>query len=545
MIPTTATNNPEATFDLNSLLIWVYVIGVSFFFGRLLIQHFSLIKLIKNNDSKKIGSYSYIKTSQNIMPFSFFRWIVYNPKPFNNEELDLILQHEKIHASQFHSIDVVVMNLAVVLFWFHPVIWLYRKALKQNLEFIADHHTQKYTQSGERYQKLLLKTSLPEQHLTLINTFYNSTIKKRILMLHQSKSNKMNTWKYSIIVPLLVVFALTFNTKIIAQTTDDVSETSINNQQNIFKFVITKDTKDTQLDDIKNKLADQGATISINNLKRNPKSEITSIKIAFEYQNNSGNHAVNSTNPINSIEISMNPFDGSINVGQQTSALSQTFDVTPNDNGQTSLKKITITKLDTLYSNKNQVVGYKINDDNVINKDTIFYITNSTGKVHTIKDLEGDNNQLSVIIREGKKTDPLKYAENPPLVFIDGKKISADEMRTIDPNDIKSIEVLKDKSATEKYGEQGKNGVILILSKEGTTNKTNDEIVVLKGKTVITNSGKTPLYILDGEEITFDQMNAIDANNIASVNVLKDKSATKKYGKKAKNGVIIITLKKD
>src|SRR5690606_22706628 len=56
LIATTATNNPEASFNFSSLIIWVYFIGVSLFFGRLIIQHFSLIKLIKNNDSKKIGS---------------------------------------------------------------------------------------------------------------------------------------------------------------------------------------------------------------------------------------------------------------------------------------------------------------------------------------------------------------------------------------------------------------------------------------------------------------------------------------------------------
>lgn len=552
LIGTTAPNNPETSFNLNALSIWIYAIGVSVFFVRSLIHHFSLILLIKNNNKEKIGNYTYIKTSQNITPFSFFKWIVYNPKPFSEEELDLILQHEKIHASQFHSIDALIMDLTVILFWYNPFIWFYRKALKQNLEFIADHHTQTYTDNEERYQKLLLKTSLPEQNLTLINTFYNSTIKKRILMLHKSKSNLMNTWKYSIIVPLLVIFALTFNTKIIAQTTDDVSKSASNDQQNILKFVITKDTKDTQLDYIKNKLADYEATISFNNLKRNSKSEITSIKIEFEYQNNSGNHAVKSTDPINSVEISLNPSDASINLGQQTSALSQTFDVKPNDSGQTSLKKIAITKFDTIYSDKKsgnqesyQVVGYKINDDNVINKDTIFYITNNTGKVHTVKDLKGENKQLMLFKKKDKQKKPFIDAENSPLVFLDGKEIKTDELNTINPDEIKSMEVLKDKTVTEKYGEKGKNGVIFILSKEGTTYKTDDEIVLSKEKILITNNGKTPLYILDGEEITLAQMNAIEANDIASVFILKDKSATKKYGKKGKNGVVIITLKKD
>lgn len=52
-----------------------------------------------------------------------------------------------------------------------------------------------------------------------------------------------------------------------------------------------------------------------------------------------------------------------------------------------------------------------------------------------------------------------------------------------------------------------------------------------------------PLYMLDGEEFSGD-LNTIDPFNIESVNVLKDKSATDKYGDKGKNGVVEIILKK-
>ncbi|MEO8773989.1 MAG: M56 family metallopeptidase, partial [Gelidibacter sp.] len=289
MIATRPQNAPEA-YDVTTLLIWVYGIGASFFLGRLIIQLISLIVLVKKNEQDKNEQYTYVETHQDTTPFSFFRWIVYNPKQFNQNELELILQHEKIHAKQMHSMDVLLMDLVTALFWFNPFIWLYRKALKQNLEFIADRDTQKQTDCEERYQKLLLKTSLAQQNLMLINTFYNSTIKKRIVMLHKSKSNFMNAWKYTIIVPLLVIFAMTFNTKIIAQSSDQTSKTAVDDHQNILKFVVTKDTKDKQLDFIKDKLADKGAVISFNNLKRNSKNEITSIKISYEYKAHKGNY---------------------------------------------------------------------------------------------------------------------------------------------------------------------------------------------------------------------------------------------------------------
>ncbi|WP_163514687.1 M56 family metallopeptidase [Gelidibacter japonicus] len=577
VIATTAQTTPEPSFDLTTLTLWVYAIGVSFFLGRLLIQFLSLMKLINKNDKEKSGKYTYIRTSESLSPFSFFKWIVFNPKLFNEKELELILQHEKIHASQSHSIDTVLVDLAAALFWFNPFIWLYRKVLKQNLEFIADQHTQKQSKNDERYQKLLLKTSLPEQNLNIVNTFYNSSIrlklfgkqitlfntlgqvKKRIVMLHKSKSNLMNTWKYSIVVPLLVIFAMTFNTEIIAQTTVAEKETAKSDQQNILKFVVTKDTKDQQLDFIKEKLADKGAIISFKNVKRNIKNEITAIKIKFDYKNNSGNTSINLSQPISPIEISINPSNDSINVGQQTSELSQSFDIITDEDGQVIISESTTDPKENSF----RIVGKKINK-NATNKDTIF-IENTTGKV-SYKNTIDENNKVITVKKTNSETHIFNNDESSPLVFLDGKKIKNDEMDTIDPNSILNIQVLKDKAITKKYGKKGDNGVILITSKKDGFSKSENQEIIFENQinqkiiklevdedteiiherpsNLLSNSKNPPLYIVDGKETTREQMDAINETNIESVFVLKGEQATKQYGKKGENGVIIVTTKK-
>ncbi|RAJ18679.1 beta-lactamase regulating signal transducer with metallopeptidase domain [Gelidibacter algens] len=522
LVATTIQIAPE-TFDLTSLFIWFYATVASFFLGRLIIQLFSLSVLIRKHDKKKIGAYIFVETEQNTTPFSFFRWIVYNPEHFNQQELQLILQHEKVHAKQMHSLDVLLTDIASALFWFNPFIWLYRKALKQNLEFIADYNTQKTTDCEERYQKLLLKTSLPQENLIFINTFYNSTIKKRIVMLHKSKSKLMNTWKFSIIIPLLVIFAMTFNTKTIAQTSDRVSESASSDQQNILKFVVTKDTKDKQLDFIKNKLADKGATINFNNVKRNSKNQITGIKIEYENKNANGSIFANSSEPISPIEISMNPSNGTIILGQQSSELSQTFDVDTAEDGEIELKKTTSKKIILTSENKLNAKSEDVEDVEI-----------------TVIKKENDTN---VQLFENDKASP--------LVLLDGTEISKEQMEATDPDIIGSVTVLKEESATTKYGEKGKNGVILITSKKGNFFKTDAGDLISIGKdnkqeeNTLSHSGKQPLYILGDKEITIEQMEAINPNTIDVVNVLKDEKATKKYGKKGKNGVIIITLKKE
>ncbi|MFA5300306.1 MAG: hypothetical protein WC389_19135 [Lutibacter sp.] len=52
------------------------------------------------------------------------------------------------------------------------------------------------------------------------------------------------------------------------------------------------------------------------------------------------------------------------------------------------------------------------------------------------------------------------------LIICDGKEISTEEMQKIKSENIKSMEVLKGENAIEKYGEKGKNGVILITKKQ-------------------------------------------------------------------------------
>ncbi|MBJ7879414.1 M56 family metallopeptidase [Gelidibacter salicanalis] len=521
-VATTTQHRPEV-FDVTSLFIWGYAIGASFFLGRFILQLFSITTLIKKHNKKKTAPYTFIETAQVSTPFSFFNWIVYNPTQFDAQELDLILQHEKVHAEQKHSVDVLLIDLTTALFWCNPLIWLYRKSLKQNLEFIADHQTQKQSRCKERYQKLLLKTSVPEEKLISINPFYNSTIKKRIVMLHKSKSNLMNTWKYSIIVPLLAIFALTFNTETIAQTTSEKDpSTTTSDQQNILKFVVTKDTKDKQLDFIKEKLAEKEAVISFDDLERNAKDEITGIKIKYDYKDKVVTYSKKLSHPIPSIEISMNPSNHSINIGDQTSALSQIFDVETDEKEHTKLSKSNSDPKEDSFL----IIANKLNN-NTGSKDTVF-IQNTTDKVNNIYTID-DDGKVKGVRKSDHKTQVFNNQKNKPLIIVNGKEITDQQMKAIDPNTIASVNVLKDDKVTKNYGKKGEYGVIIIK---------------LKNTTATSDLKKEPLYILDGKEISKEKMEAVSPDSIEYIDILKDNDATKKYGAKGENGVVIISTKK-
>ncbi|WP_321281618.1 TonB-dependent receptor plug domain-containing protein [Marinifilum fragile] len=128
--------------------------------------------------------------------------------------------------------------------------------------------------------------------------------------------------------------------------------------------------------------------------------------------------------------------------------------------------------------------------------------------------------------------------KDAPLFIVDGKKTTIKALNKLSQNDIESVTVLKDKSAIEQFGENGKNGVVLVSlkNKEDVDNTS----IKIKGKL----RKNSPIYVVDGKIISGKEMDFIKSKDIESINVLKDKSAIDKYGEKGKQGAIEITLKK-
>ncbi|NEW83223.1 MAG: TonB family protein [Mariniphaga sp.] len=133
---------------------------------------------------------------------------------------------------------------------------------------------------------------------------------------------------------------------------------------------------------------------------------------------------------------------------------------------------------------------------------------------------------------------------NPPLYIVDGvitEKRKAEYFLSVG---VDKVSVLKGKGATDKYGEKGKNGVIEISLKKNSIPPPPPPPLTYMAKKAGFNGENPPLIFLDGVIIEKSKMDAINPNDIESINVLKDKSATDKYGEMAKNGVMEITSKK-
>ena len=140
-----------------------------------------------------------------------------------------------------------------------------------------------------------------------------------------------------------------------------------------------------------------------------------------------------------------------------------------------------------------------------------------------------------------------------PLIVIDGveKGVGADKLQAVNPQDVKSIEILQPENAIEKFGDRAKEGAIIVVTKNG------EEAVRVVGartynayshvKSVIApKEGTSPLIIIDGEEKGNDQsiLNQLDVQDIQTISVLKDESAVQQFGEKGREGVVIVTTKK-
>ncbi|PTX59475.1 TonB-dependent receptor-like protein [Kordia periserrulae] len=521
-----ASNIPAETshFSWMSVLAYTYLAGVLVFFGKFLIELFSLFRLLWKSDvTKRDGQFIYIETNANFSPFSFFNYIVYNPALYSASELEAILKHEQAHSRQLHSMDVFVSKLYCIFFWFNPFAWLHTKFMLQNLEFLADSAAIKQTPSKKAYQLTLLKVSGNTYSPALTNNFYNSLIKKRIVMLQKTQSTHTKRWKQLLIFPLLIAFVFLFNTEVIAkEVTNTYDNPIIETTAGDLVVVITKNTSMEELKAYKKLFKSQKITFEYSDVKFNGKKEISSISIKLSIKNSqeaSGKFASIDEEAISDIQVGKRGDELFVMSKPKavTGAYAYTFSsdddtdgkkkkivIRTDDNGKTTKKtwiqKENIQTVDIKKEDGEEVIiingkklspaetidikkngekeiiiinGKRLDSDTIIEEEIEIKNEGNTGNVYSYS-ISTDTDEKEV---EDKKFKIIKKKENKivfntsngkekPLVFVDGKKVSYEKFKDLDADNIKTVEVLKGESATKKYGDEGKNGVILVTTKK-------------------------------------------------------------------------------
>ena len=204
----------ESTTDWNivlfNMLLFVYLIGLTFFTSRLLRGLWTIRKLFLAGNKSVQKNYTLITTSEDHLPFSFFKYVFISKTIPLKEEYDQIIRHEISHVNGRHSIDIILIELINVAWWFNPLIYLYKTAIRQTHEYLADHAVLENT-SRKIYGTLLLKQSLSGLQIALTHQFFHSHIKKRINMMYQKKSGQSAWLKYTLALPVLLLLFIVFS----------------------------------------------------------------------------------------------------------------------------------------------------------------------------------------------------------------------------------------------------------------------------------------------------------------------------------------------
>ncbi|MGZ3813692.1 MAG: M56 family metallopeptidase, partial [Mucilaginibacter sp.] len=192
--PITIFANPAPKsdhFTFNQVILFLYLTGVAIYSINLIIRLISVKRMIRSFD----GASSY----------SFFKKIHLGGKSLS----PLIYEHESIHAAQWHSLDIILMEIVLVFNWFNPAMYYFRKELKKLHEFIADEGVLRSVGSKKEYAMLLLSQTFEVPINNLVNTFFNQNLlKQRIMMIQKNRSQKKALLKYGLSLPLFVLMII-------------------------------------------------------------------------------------------------------------------------------------------------------------------------------------------------------------------------------------------------------------------------------------------------------------------------------------------------
>lgn len=189
------------------LVFW----GVAFFMAcRLAIQFYSLYTLHKNSIPGESANHKIRILSDELGPFSFWQTIYVNPALHSKKDLENILNHEKVHIEEWHTVDIILAEVALIFYWFNPGIWLMKRAVRENIEFITDARILKDGTDKKAYQYSLLHAGSLVPAMQIVNNFSLSDLKKRIKMMNAKRSSPLAVSRYLFLLPVLLLTTLAF-----------------------------------------------------------------------------------------------------------------------------------------------------------------------------------------------------------------------------------------------------------------------------------------------------------------------------------------------
>jgi len=201
---------PVKTWGLGDTLLILYVLGAGVFLTRFVFHMIKLYFVVSKYKTTRLNGVNIVSVDKDFSPFSFLNYIFINDKNTSEHNMRRIIAHEFIHIKQYHTFDILLIELITVLQWFNPFVWPYKKSLQETHEFLADYGVIAQGFSTAKYQLLMFEQHVGVKLFEFANNFKQSQIKRRITMMSKIKSRGAAKLKLLLILPMATLLLLVF-----------------------------------------------------------------------------------------------------------------------------------------------------------------------------------------------------------------------------------------------------------------------------------------------------------------------------------------------
>ncbi|MFB9078419.1 M56 family metallopeptidase [Flavobacterium procerum] len=203
---------------LLSCLIGLYVVVSIVLVFHFVLNLLSFFKRLRNKEIRLVDGVKVILIEESILPHSFWNAIFVNKAEFEMGKIPSeLIVHEKAHLSQKHTLDILLIEILGIIFWFNPLILFYKKAIRLNHEFLADEAVNKQFHSVKDYQNLLLDFVSRKNTIALASNINYQITKKRLIMMTKKESPVRIVLKVFTVGVMQALLFFVFSTKTMAQ----------------------------------------------------------------------------------------------------------------------------------------------------------------------------------------------------------------------------------------------------------------------------------------------------------------------------------------
>jgi TonB family protein len=443
--------------DWNMILWGIYGIGAVVMAVSMVKQILQLRKYLRSGEVIELEDCTVVITNSNhVGSFSFFRWIVINQNDYE-QHFDAIMRHEMAHASQRHSIDILLVEILKIVFWFNPILLLYKRSLQEIHEYLADAQAP----NREHYARFLLAYALNAPVASLTNHFFKpSQIKNRIRMIYKNRTSKWMLGTYVVAATLIGTATL-----FVAGCESQVSK-----ENDVVKTESKTGDNGRILDAVEVTPEYPGGNIEMYKfLGKNIKYP----RAAFDADVQGKvfvSFVVTSDGQVKDVKVLKGIGSGCDEEAARVVSKFPKWTPGKQDGKAVSVRytvpinfQLAEEGEDTSTDKETTVVGFKP-VSRVVSKESKAEIPLLAETFEDRTNLtvgEGSDAKIEIRGTSGPFTP-----ETQPLYILNGEVLEQGLLNTIAPNTIKSVSVLKGAEASELYGSKGEKGVVLITTKD-------------------------------------------------------------------------------